>query len=72
MKTQYSDDRALILFLGFWLGTQHSTDCFIKHIFQSLLGESRTLEILDGTNLFGHGQALGRKIEKNRGLDDYS
>eukprot|EP00484_Ammonia_sp_Unknown_P027549 CAMPEP_0197034780 /NCGR_PEP_ID=MMETSP1384-20130603/12761_1 /TAXON_ID=29189 /ORGANISM="Ammonia sp." /LENGTH=127 /DNA_ID=CAMNT_0042464735 /DNA_START=154 /DNA_END=537 /DNA_ORIENTATION=+ len=45
-------------FLWFLFAFQSSSDCNIKHLFQTLLSERRALEVLLGANLFGQGFAI--------------
>lgn len=37
---------------------EYGSDSFIEHVLQALLSQSRTLEILDSCDLFGHSETL--------------
>lgn len=41
------------------MGTKYSADRLVKHVFQALLSQGRTLEISDGVDVLGHLKALG-------------
>ena len=40
--------------------TQHGSNRLVKHRLEALLRQRWALQILDGADLFGHGQALKR------------
>ena len=54
-----SQNFAILFSLWLRFGTENGSDGLVKDILQSLLCQCRTLQVFDGIDFSGHGQALG-------------
>jgi Ras-related C3 botulinum toxin substrate 1 len=62
-QNELRDETATLFLLWLFLRLNHSTNCFIKDIFEALLSQGRAFHVLDCTDFFGH---LGALFSRNR------